>query len=50
MVDGDADELLAKSWARCINETKRKKKEGARAHTHSNPILSTIDSRLLIEL
>ena len=22
-VDGDADELLAKSWARCINETKR---------------------------
>jgi len=21
MVDGDADELLAKSWARCINET-----------------------------
>jgi hypothetical protein len=24
-VDGDADELLAKSWARCNNETKRTK-------------------------
>ncbi len=24
LVDGDADELLAKSWARCSNETNRK--------------------------